>query len=43
MPLNLAFLPSQVFSRFYKLIFLRGYFQKIMSQQKRQVGHPMFL
>jgi len=40
MPLSLALPASQAFSRFYSFTFLRGYFQKIMSQQKRKVSHP---
>jgi len=52
MPLGLELLASQVFStvsnisasqslsRFYTFTFLWGYFQKIISQQKRKVSHP---
>jgi len=40
MPLSLALLASQVFSRFYTVPFLWGYFQNVMSQQKRKASHP---
>ena len=34
------FSASQAFSRFYTFTFLCGYYQKIMSQQKRKARHP---
>jgi len=52
MPLSLAFSASQVFStvpnvlasqafiRFYTFPLMCGYFQKILSQQKRKATHP---
>jgi len=40
MPLSLALLASQGFSRFYAFTFLCWYFQKTMSQQKRKAIHP---
>jgi len=52
MPLSLVLLASQVFSTVSNVFskpslfqilyinFLRGYFQKIMSQQKRKASHP---